>query len=1123
MQCPACRHENPAQAKFCLECGTRLVVSCSNCGTELPPSAKFCLECGERVTLSGAAVVSLSASPEAYTPKHLAERILTAKAALEGERKQVTVLFADLKGSMELVADRDPEEARKILDPVLAHMMDAVHHYEGTVNQVMGDGIMALFGAPIAHEDHAVRACYAALRMQESVNRYAEEARRAHGVTVQIRVGLNSGEVVVRAIGNDLKTDYTAVGETTHLAGRMEQAARPGTVLIAPATRQLVKGFVGVKSLGPVPVKGRSEPVEVYELSGLGPARSRLQAAVGRGLTRFVGRNAEMDVLRRALEHAGAGHGQAVAIVGEAGAGKSRLVWEFTRSHHAHGWLELKGGSVSYGRTTPYLPVIEMLKGYLGIEERDDHRQIRERVAAKLLTLDRTLQPLVTPLLALLDVPVDDAAWSALDPPQRRQRILEAVKRLLLRESQVQPLLLRFANLHWIDSESQALLDGLIESLPTARILLVVNYRPEYQHAWGTKTYYTQIRIDPFRPESAEELLTALLGADETLASLKRVLIERTEGNPFFLEETVRTLVETEVLVGNLGAYRMTTAPETWQIPATVQAILAARIDRLPPEDKRLLQAASVIGKDVPITLLKFIADVPEESVGRALTELQAAEFLYETSLFPNLEYTFKHALTHEVAYASMLHDRRRVLHARIVEALEALYPDRLTEQVERLAHHAFRGEVWEKAVTYLRQAGGKALAHSAYREAVACFEQALTALHPLPDTRQKIERAIDLRLDLRQSLFPLNELATVWRYLQEAEGLARTFDDPRRLGWVSAYMSGHHVHTGGHVTEVRTFAQTVEAIAERLGDVPLQIAAQYYLAAASDLSGDYRATERVCRNLMQSLHDQRTRKGFGLATFPAVYSRAILARVLAERGVFDEGDTLGQEAIQIAEALGQPFSVVVGCLDLAYLKSVRGQLSQAAALAERAVAQCREWNITSHTPIALAALGHVYAWSGRIGEGVFGLQQALTAYERAGIGYHHSLTVGQLGEAYLLADQIENARACADRAVMLARARGERGNEAWALRLLGDIASHHARPDVTTAAAHYGAAITLASELEMRPLVAHCHFGLGRLHRRTGEPEQAQEHLTTAAAMYGEMGMTYWLEKLEKGGPFLD
>jgi predicted ATPase len=359
--------------------------------------------------------------------------------------------------------------------------------------------------------------------------------------------------------------------------------------------------------------------------------------------------------------------------VGEAGVGKSRLVWEFTRSHHTHGWLVLESGSVSYERASPYLPVIELLKAYLSIQKRDDAREIRERVAGKLVTLDRTLEPLLTPLLALLDVPVDDPVWGELDPPQRRQRTLEAVKRLLLRESQVQPLLLLFEDLHRVDSESQALLGGVLESLPTARVLLLVTYRPEYQHAWGSKTYYTELRIDPLPPESTEELLTALLGQDGTLEPLKRVLIERAEGNPFFLEESVQTLVETSVLVGDRGAYRMTKAPEAWHIPATAQAILAARIDRLAPEDKRFLQSASIIGKDVPFTLLQAIADVPEESLRRGLTHLQASEFLYETSVFPDLEYTFKHALTHEVTYASVLHDRRRALHARIVEAIEAL------------------------------------------------------------------------------------------------------------------------------------------------------------------------------------------------------------------------------------------------------------------------------------------------------------------------------------------------------------------------------------------------------------------------------------------------------------------
>ena len=436
-------------------------------------------------------------APLTYTPPHLAEKILTSRAALEGERKQVTVLFADLKGSMELLAERDPEEARHLLDPVLDRMMAAVHQYEGTVNQVMGDGIMALFGAPLAHEDHAVRACYAALRMQEAVKQYAAEVQRSHGVPIHIRVGLNAGEVVVRSIGSDLHMDYTAVGQTTHLAARMEQMAMPGSILITPAVLGLVEGFVQVKALGAMPVRGLRDPVEVYEVTGAGVVRSRLQAAAARGLTRFVGRQPELETLQQALAQAQAGHGQVVALVGEAGVGKSRLLYEFGHSHHTQGWLVLESASVSYGKATPYFPVIDLLKRYCHVEERDDPRTIRAKVTGQILTLDEALQETIPALLALLDALPADSPFLTLDPPQRRQRTLDGLKRLLLRESQVQPLLLVFEDLHWIDTETQALLDSLVESLPTARLLLLVNYRPEYQHGWGSKTYYRQLRLDP--------------------------------------------------------------------------------------------------------------------------------------------------------------------------------------------------------------------------------------------------------------------------------------------------------------------------------------------------------------------------------------------------------------------------------------------------------------------------------------------------------------------------------------------------------------------------------------------------------------------------------------------------
>ena len=623
-------------------------------------------------------------APLTYTPPYLAEKIFTSRAALEGERKQVTVLFADLKGSTELIEGLDPEEARRLLDPALHVMMDAVHRYEGTVNQVLGDGIMALFGAPVAHEDHAVRACYAALAMQAAMRRYAEEVRRSHGLEMLARVGLNSGEVVVRSIGNDLHMDYSAVGQTTHLAARMEQLATPGSIRLTAATLRLAEGLVQVNALGQFPVKGLAEPVEVFELVGASAIRRRLQASAARGLTRFVGRQQELAALQQALERAGAGHGQVVALVGEAGVGKSRLVYECVHAHQTPGWLVLESASVSYGKATPYFPVIDLLKRYSHVEEHDDTRTIRAKVTGQVLTLDPALQDTVPALLALLDALPEDSPFLTLDPPQRRQRTLDALKRVLLRESQEQPLLLVFEDLHWIDSETQALLNSLVESLPTSRLLLLVNYRPEYQHGWGSKTYYTQLRLDPLPPVSAEEFLHALLGDDPRLKPLTDLLIARTEGNPFFLEESVRTLAETGVLVGARAAYRLGQALAGLQVPATVQAVLAARIDRLPAEEKRLLQTAAVLGTEVPLPLLHAIAEVPEAVLQRHLAALQSAEFLYETRLFPEHEYTFKHALTHEVAYGSLLLERRRVLHARIVEALEALAGERVAEQVER-------------------------------------------------------------------------------------------------------------------------------------------------------------------------------------------------------------------------------------------------------------------------------------------------------------------------------------------------------------------------------------------------------------------------------------------------------
>jgi predicted ATPase/class 3 adenylate cyclase len=1048
-------------------------------------------------------------TPLVYTPPHLMEKILASRADLEGERKQVTVLFADIKGSTELIASLDPEAARRLLDPALHLMMEAVHRYEGTVNQVLGDGIMALFGAPVAHEDHAVRACYAALAMQAAMQRYAEEVRRTQGLAVQMRVGLNAGEVVVRAIGNDLHMDYSAVGQTTHLAARMEQLATPGSILLTAPTLRLVEGLVRVHALGPVPVKGLAEPVEVFELVGITAIRRRLQAAAAHGLSRFVGRDHELESLQQALQQAGAGHGKIVAVVGEAGVGKSRLVYEFVRSHRTQGWLVLESASVSYGKATPYFPVLDLLRHYCHLEDGDDPRTIRAKVTGQVLTLDAALQEAVPALLSLLDVLPEDDPFLILDPPQRRQRTLNALKRVLLRESQVQPLVLVFEDLHWIDSETQALLDSLVESLPRARVLLLVNYRPEYQHGWGSKTYYIQLRLDPLPPASANELLQVLFGDDASLVPLTQLLIARTQGNPFFLEESVRSLVETQVLVGERGAYRLAKALPGIQVPATVQAVLAARIDRLPPAEKQLLQTAAVIGTEVSLPLLQAIAELPEETLHRGLAHLQAAEFLYETHLFPECIYTFKHALTHEVAYGSLLQERRRVLHTRIVEVLEALAGERLTVQVEHLAHHALWGEVWDKALAYCRQAGEKAMARSVHREAVGYFEQALSALSHLPEQQDTHEQAIDLRFALRSAVQASGDFARILVLLREAEALAAALDDPRRLGRASLLLSRSFSIMGAYDQAI---AAGKRALATASGDVVLHALANQFLGVAYHTQGDYRQAIDSFRQTAMLLNGARRYERFGQVFLPAVFSRAWLTRCHAELGAFAEGSTLGEEGLQIAKTVAHPASLMHAYYAIGLLALRQGDLPRALHLLEGAVGSCEEAARPAIFPAVAAALGAAYALDGRRADAVplltSTMEQAMT---RATSGYP-----ALFGYQALCHLSLAEAQAFAIRAMELGRTHQAQGNQAYALHLLGEIAAHRNPLEAEPAETHYHQALALADALGMRPLQAHCHRGLGTLYATTGQREQARTELAAAIDLYRAMDMTFWLPQAE-------
>ena len=1049
MTCPQCRHDNPSGAKFCSGCGGRLEAVCPACGHTNLPGSRFCNECGSAVA-AASAVMAGAVSPRSYTPRYLAEKILTSRNVLEGERKQVTVLFADIKGSLELLSG-DPEEARKLLDPVLERMMEAVHRYEGTVNQVMGDGIMALFGAPLAHEDHAVRACYAALAMQQAIRRYTAEVRRDHGIEVQVRVGLNSGAVVVRAIGNDLRMDYSAVGQTTHLAARMEQLATPGSTRLTGETLRLAEGFVEVVSIGPVPVKGLPNPIDVFELVGPSATRTRLQAAAARGLTVFVGRDQELVHLRQALDTAQKGQGQVVAVVGEPGVGKSRLLWEFIHSHRTQSWLVLESSSVSYGKATAYLPVIDLCKSYFRVEARDDPRSIREKVTGKLLTLDESFRALVPAFLSLLDVSSDDAAWDALDPGQRRRRTVDGLRRMLFRESQIQPLCLVFEDLHWVDTETQGLLDAVVEGLPTARILLLVNYRPEFSHSWGSKTYYSQIRLDPLPPESAEHLLNTLLGDDDALEPLKRLLVRRTEGVPFFLEESVRTLVETGALTGERGTYRLGRPFDSIQVPATVQAILAARIDRLSPEDKTLLQMASVVGKDVPFALLQAISEMAEDTLRDGLARLQAAEFLYETALFPQLEYTFKHALTQEVAYGGLLQERRRDLHAAIVRAFEALYPGRAGEQASWLTLHAFRGEVWDRAVAYLSG----------------------------------------------------STLPSLDGYLSGLTG----GDNPGAAWWM-----GDHEHAvRGAQRELAAFPAM-----DASWKIALAIATNLRLGQAHHSLGQFSRAVDFLRKNLELLDGELLYDRFSMSGLPSVFSRAWLALCLAERGEFAEGVAVGEEALRIAEGGDPGYSLIVGCAGLGNVCVARGDVDRAIAVLERGLAhEPNEFN-GRIWPFVASALGAAYALAGRLADALPLLEESVTRAVGVKLKANHALRLARLAEAHLRAGKPESAFPLAAQALDLAQEQRERGHEAHVLRLLASIDLEREVPVLDRAEEGYRKAIAIAEQLGMRPLQAHCHFDLARLHQRRRDVDAAASELAAARDLYREMDMTFWLRQTD-------
>jgi class 3 adenylate cyclase len=976
MRCAKCGNDGPAGKKFCEDCGAPVANACPKCGAEITAGKRFCGECGTALAASAATAQSPASSFDKAEIAISAE--VAASAVAEGERKTVTALFADIKGSTELAQDLDPEEARAIIDPALKLMIEAVRRYDGYVVQSTGDGIFALFGAPVAHEDHPQRALYAALRMQDEIRRYGDQLLSRGGVPIEIRVGVNTGEVVVRSVQTgDAHAEYTPIGHTTNLAARMQAVARSGSVAVSEPTRRLVEGYFILKAIGPTRIKGLTEPVAVYEVSGLGPLRTRLQLAARRGLTRFVGRDAELAQMRRAFELATAGHGQIVAAIGEPGVGKSRLFFEF-KAVSRSACMELEALSVSHDKASAYLPLIDLLHTYFGIEARDDGRKRREKVTGRVVALDRSLEDTLPYLLALLGMIESDDALAQMDAQVKKRRTLEAIKRILLRESLNQPLIVIFEDLHWIDQQTQEFLNLFADSIGTAKILLLVNYRPEYSHQWNNKTYYTQLRLDPLARESADEMLTALLGEAAELSPVKRLIIDKTEGTPFFMEEIVQALFEEGVLVGN-GVVKLARPLTQIRVPATVQAVLAARIDRLPGEEKELLHALAVLGREFPLGLVRRVMRASDNELEAMLARLQSGEFIYEQPAFPEPEYIFKHALTQEVAYHSLLIERRKQLHESAGQALESMYAEQLSDHLSDLAHHYSRSTNISKAIEYLRRAGEKAIERSASTEAIAQLTAAIELLKKLPDdsVRKRAETSFQLTLGGVLAIATGSGNPEVERAFSRARELAHLINDDAQLFHALAGL-WYRQQIGGESEAALRAGEELLGLAVGANDPVRLRFAHYATAQAQLLGGDIAPAVQHIRDGDYIICQEQRVTSYHIGDAPSRWL-AISAVTFWLAGYPDQALTRGREALAVAGKLSHGYVAAVTRLFCGHFCVNSRYIQEVLRHADAAIAPAVEYGFVTLFPSLMIQRGWALVHLGGVEEGFDQIDRGLS------------------------------------------------------------------------------------------------------------------------------------------------
>jgi class 3 adenylate cyclase/tetratricopeptide (TPR) repeat protein len=1100
MRCAKCGTESETGKKFCAECGSPLSNRCSKCGSDNAFGAKFCSDCG--TSLSAAA--PLSSPVESAAPSVRVNAPVEASSfATDGERKTVTALFADIKGSTELEQDLDPEEARAIIDPALRLMIDAVRRYDGYIVQSTGDGIFALFGAPVAHEDHPQRALYAAIRMQEEIRRYADQLRADGRAPIQIRVGVNTGEVVVRSIATGGgHVEYTPIGHTTNLASRIQTLADPGATAISESTRRLVEGYFVLKPLGPARIKGVTDPVNLYEVTGLGALRTRLQRSAGRGFTKFVGREREMDAMRHAAERASSGRGQIVAEMAEAGVGKSRLLFEF-RATTAAGWMVLEAFSVSHGKASSYLPVIDLLHSYFKIASQDDQRTRREKIAGRIAILDRALEDTIPYLYGLLGIAEDPDPLAQMDAQIRKRGTLDAIKRILLRESLNQPLMVVFEDLHWIDEETQALLNILADSIATAKILLLVNYRPEYSHQWGSKTYYTQLRLDPLGRESADEMLQSLLGDSEDLGPLKRLIIEKTDGNPFFMEETVEVLLDDGALVRDGAVVRLTKPLGDLKIPPTVRAILAARIDRLSPSEKELLQTLAVIGKEFPLSLVRAVVTASSEKLAGMLDDLQLSEFIYEQPSFGEIEYTFKHALTQEVAYNSILIERRKTLHERIGAAIGELFKDSLEDHLSELADHYSRSPNIEKAVECQARAAKRELSQSGYQGALHRLENAIELFAKLPDSPERAELELDLQIDYGAALLVTRGwwVPEAGKAFSRARELCQRKEEDPRLYKVLSGLHSFHLVRGEHPMALAYIDELI-ALADRFRNDAMQADAHLQSGFSKFFMGDF-ADAHSSLELCIGYHASQPLITTGHAPAdqdPLMSALCYDAMTLWMLGYPDQAANRANKSLERARELGSAFTLTWCLSQLGMYYTIRRDFEAAEKTTTEALSVARK-----HGLAFLEAQILAYRLIGSAAQGKF-VQTADRASSESGfadVGYElaHTWARSILAQGFASVGQIDTALALIAQSAALVEKNHERYVESEVHRIKGELTLLQAK-DASAAEQSFTKAIEVARAQRAKSLELRATISLARLLRDTVRRGEAR---TALAKIYNQ------------------